>query len=359
MRKSYLIRRNQGAGFTLVELLVVIGIIAVLIGLLLPALNKARKQAQQAQCASNMRQIATAMLNYINDNRGILPPAQVSDNFGAHNDPLNPYPNGWFWAAELYNQHYIATTNILANTVQGTTSPGKANVLNFASSSNVFMCPSALSPSDHTPGAGTSGSTVGPVPTSQVNSVGCYGEAIDPRTDGETPYAVATWYQLVMITSLKPGAGNNQVAWPGGTNSAPFIFFDVTKGPVGGPTGQLQFGGYRRNMSEVRHSALMAMLCESGSLAWLMGGTGTSPAAGPPTNGETCWMPALAARHGQVSSNGNNAYTNIAFFDGHVDSLPTQPFQDYSSNGPASASTSGAPNIPQSLGAVFTLLKDQ
>jgi prepilin-type processing-associated H-X9-DG protein len=70
-------------------------------------------------------------------------------------------------------------------------------------------------------------------------------------------------------------------------------------------------------------------------------------------------MTCLAARHGQVSNNGNNASTNMAFFDGHVESLPTQPFADYSTSGPVSAATSGAANIPQSLGAVFTLTQDQ
>src|ERR1700677_4886297 len=112
MRKNLFFRRNRGGGFTLVELLVVIGIIAVLIGILLPALNKARRQSQQAQCSSNMRQIAMAMLNYINDNRGILPPAMISDNYGGTKDASNPYPDGWFWAAELFNQHYLSTTNI-------------------------------------------------------------------------------------------------------------------------------------------------------------------------------------------------------------------------------------------------------
>jgi prepilin-type N-terminal cleavage/methylation domain-containing protein/prepilin-type processing-associated H-X9-DG protein len=91
----------RGAGFTLVELLVVIGIIAVLIGILMPALIAARKAANTTQCGSNMRQIGNAMRMYLDQNKGKFPKKHT--NGGVWRDPANgamlpEYDGRAYWA---------------------------------------------------------------------------------------------------------------------------------------------------------------------------------------------------------------------------------------------------------------------
>jgi prepilin-type N-terminal cleavage/methylation domain-containing protein len=82
-------KQTDRLGFTLVELLVVIGIIAMLISLLLPAVTKARAQANSVVCKSNLRQIGTFLVIYLNDNGGHLFPVDVLQNPAL---PLNSTP---------------------------------------------------------------------------------------------------------------------------------------------------------------------------------------------------------------------------------------------------------------------------
>ena len=75
-RFAPLLRATGGrrAGFTIVELLVVIGILALLMAILLPVLAAAQRNSRAIQCASNMRSVCTAILSYAADNGGAFPP---------------------------------------------------------------------------------------------------------------------------------------------------------------------------------------------------------------------------------------------------------------------------------------------
>jgi prepilin-type N-terminal cleavage/methylation domain-containing protein/prepilin-type processing-associated H-X9-DG protein len=92
-------------GFTLVELLVVIGIIAVLISILLPSLNAAREQGRTVKCLSNMRQLNLGTIMYVQANKDGIYPSEIETVNGG------TYAAGRFWMNFLSDGKYIKATN--------------------------------------------------------------------------------------------------------------------------------------------------------------------------------------------------------------------------------------------------------
>jgi prepilin-type N-terminal cleavage/methylation domain-containing protein/prepilin-type processing-associated H-X9-DG protein len=123
-------------GFTLIELLVVIAIIAVLMGVLMPALNRAREQGKRAACLSNLRQLTLAWSLYADENDGKLINGDTEEYtamYGAGRPPRDSHWNEPAWVKKDWDSSYTYDQKKVA-ILQGSLYP-------YASTLKVYKCP--------------------------------------------------------------------------------------------------------------------------------------------------------------------------------------------------------------------------
>ncbi|MDB5327852.1 MAG: hypothetical protein JWM57_3421 [Phycisphaerales bacterium] len=187
-------RNHRDRGFTLVELLVVIGIIALLISILLPSLNRAREAAATVKCLSNLKQFGNALSLYAIDSKGYMVPSSWKFP-GDTNDRE-------YWGTILVNARYLRIPAIAGSTT------GNTSLDTSADASSVFRCPSGTDLR-----FGATGSPV--TPTSYSTDQGRmftrqFSVSTSVRVD--TWYTINSWPQAASATTA--GVKSAFIRWP-------------------------------------------------------------------------------------------------------------------------------------------------
>jgi prepilin-type N-terminal cleavage/methylation domain-containing protein/prepilin-type processing-associated H-X9-DG protein len=240
---------RRHSGFTLIELLVVIAIISVLIGLVLPAVQKVRAAAARTQCLNNLKQIGLALHNY-HDAHGVFPPGYFSDFDSAGND-TGP---GWGWAAYILPQ--MEQDNLYKSIHFDQLIQAPVNNAPRVTSIKSYLCPMDVAPvtwtASHYNAMGNATGAVCDVAT--ANYIGNFGVS-EPGVDGEGLFfrnsavkiadisdgtsqtlmvgertfalAPATWTGAVTGAELFPYNSSNMVLGHTGESAGPAVPHDI------------------------------------------------------------------------------------------------------------------------------------
>src|ERR1700677_3535532 len=134
MARKKCLYRSCVLGFTLVELLVVVGIMALLIALLLPALSKARAAAMTTKCLSNLHQVGLATMSYVADNKGKLPYNYIENADGSFEMEDSV-------VSALFSDGYLGKGPVVAVFRAGTGNPQEGPIY----APQALICPAARS----------------------------------------------------------------------------------------------------------------------------------------------------------------------------------------------------------------------
>ncbi len=130
------VRRTVERGFTIIELLLVIGIIAVLISLLLPAVQSAREAARRTQCSKNLMQIGVALASYASTHK-VFPPGVVNDK-----GPISNAPTGYHYGWAVQILPYLSQPAIYQQFDFSQSVYAQRNDTARSHKLDIFLCPS-------------------------------------------------------------------------------------------------------------------------------------------------------------------------------------------------------------------------
>jgi len=270
-------RRTAIRAFTLVELLVVIGIIAIMIGILLPTLSNARRAARTTACLSNIRQLGTTWAIYISENKGRLPHYLWQAPAGQADKAWN-----WYWLGILSN---------------------------LKTQTGIMLCPEAPDPVPFNTGSGSGG----------------FGTAFNS-------WSGQFQAERTPLLHTKPAAfiNNTPVPKPGGYRTGSYGFnrfasARVEPDPPGTPPSSTYFKYFGGNVSSLKPSSDVPVFFES---VWvdviIDNGSPTAPVANPPN---LSGMPAATSgspQHWRFMINRHKNKISVCTADGSARLVPLE-----------------------------------